>query len=984
MVQQGPVVQIALDDDLLDHFSQTICQQHEQQLPNLNHLTVLVPDTSVNTSLRAKLLQAAHQYGCDALSGPRILTLQQWASLSQQPQKCPTSIERELILAKVFQDHPELFSKANTWALSEQALQLFDQLTLNNVSVPNDFNAFTEHLSQCYALKEISEPFTSEARIVHTLWHAWHQQQQADNLLDKPAAFILGLHQQAEKISANNRLYLAGFSAFSHSEAEWLLPLLKSEQAILFIYKDPFTDNEQGPSATQTPLQKICAAFPAATQDTRNNPSSEFLKRVFERSERPLIERAKTYKNDYAVSPVQDSLSISLHDNSEDEANAIDIQVRLFLADEKKRIGIITEDRRLARRVRALLERSGILLNDEAGWPLSTTSAAAIIERWLECIESDFEQVVLLDFLKSPFLKDEEHQEAHLHLVNRLEADIMHRENISRGMLRYKQHIQYRKNRLDAGAAAHAVQVSQALTSLLNETEEAAQPLLALQQKKHSSPLHEYISALLFSLKNLQCYNQLENDIAGKQVIELIEQLDAASQSYPINVNWTDFRSWFGRQLETAFFKPEQQHSRVVLTHLDNSYLASFDAVIIAAADKQHLPGQFSHGPFFNDHVYHELGLQTYAQQQAEKFQQFFHAITASQACVFTTTIFDKGEALPLCPWLEAMMTFHTLAYQNNLENPRLRFFASQPSIRHATKDDEQNMAVSSLSQPVVDPALIPDIISASNHQALIDCPYRFMANSCLKLRAPDEIIDTLRKAEYGERIHKTLEAFHGDVKHCAGPFKERITANNQTEAIALLSKISQQVFNSDIEDNFEHRGWLHRWLNIIPAYIKQQIKHQQHWSPSLTEQYLEAVIDDTLSIKGRIDRIDRYDPCEDTTSDLDTDNRTAIIDYKTGKSANLESVLAGEDVQLATYALLNPTTSQVEYLQLDQNKARNSAVLDGDDLHSTKQQVADRLQTLFSDINTGAGMPAWGDDKICSYCDYKGLCRKQAVEEAL
>lgn len=978
MSQQNPVVQIALHDDLLDHFSQTICQQHEQQLPHLNHLTILVPDTSVSTSLREKLLQAAHQYGCHALSGPRILTLQQWASFSQQQQKCPTSIERELMLAHVLQNHPELFSKANTWALSEQVLALFDQLTLNNVSVADDFNTFTEHLSQCYALKESSEPFTSEARIVHTLWHAWHQQQQAENLLDKPAAFILGLHQQAEKITPNERIYLAGFSTLSHGEAEWLLPLLQSGQAVLLTYKEPC------PTATPTPLQKICAAFPAAIKDTDNN-NSEFLKRVFDHSEQPLIDRAKTYKNDYPDSPIQNALSVSLHDNNEDEANAVDIQVRLFLADGKKRIGIITEDRRLARRVRALLERSGILLDDEAGWALSTTSAAAIIERWLECIETDFEQTVLLDLLKSPFLKNQDQQEAHLHLVNRFEADIIHRENISRGISRYKQHIQYRKNRLDTHASKHSMQVSQALITLLDETEEAAKPLLALQQKQPSSPLHEYISALLTSLEDLQCYAQLENDIAGKQVIELLKQLNAASQNYPISVNWTDFRSWFGRQLETAFFKPAQQHNSVVLTNFNNSYLSSFDAVIIAAADKQHLPGQFSHGPFFNDHVYHELGLQTYAQQQAEKFQQFFHAIASSQACVITATTFDKGEALPLCPWLEAMMTFHTLAYNHNLENSRLRHFAPQQSIRQATKDNNQNITVPSFSQPAVEPALIPDTISASNHQALIDCPYRFMANSCLKLRAPDEIIDTLRKAEYGERIHKTLEAFHGDVKHLAGPFKAKLTVKNQAEATALLVKISQQVFNSDIEDNFEHRGWLHRWLNIIPAYIKQQIKHQQHWSPTLTEQYLEAVINDTLSIKGRIDRIDvKQSESDDPDKNANNHQETAIIDYKTGKSANMDDVLAGEDVQLATYALLNTSATHTEYLQIDQGKASNKTALDGDDLHNTKRQVAERLQSLFNDINTGAGMPAWGDEKICSYCDYKGLCRKPAVEEAL
>ena len=236
-------------------------------------------------------------------------------------------------------------------------------------------------------------------------------------------------------------------------------------------------------------------------------------------------------------------------------------------------------------------------------------------------------------------------------------------------------------------------------------------------------------------------------------------------------------------------------------------------------------------------------------------------------------------------------------------------------------------------------------------------------------------------RAEYGERIHKTLEAFHGDVDYLDGPFKEKITETNKNSAIELLTKISHQVFESDIEDNFEHRGWLHRWLKIIPAYVKQQIKHQQQWLPVLTEQYLEVALDSNLNIKGRIDRIDQQ---QTTDGDSDQNKKTAIIDYKTGKSAKLADTLAGEDVQLATYALLNESTTHTEYLQLDQGKARNTAILEGDDLTSTKQEVATRLTELFKNINAGAELPAWGDDRICSYCDYKGLCRKTAVEEAI
>ena len=59
-------------------------------------------------------------------------------------------------------------------------------------------------------------------------------------------------------------------------------------------------------------------------------------------------------------SPALDRLSLFKADGAEQEAAAIDIQVRRWLIEGKRRVGIVTENRRLARRVRALLERAGL------------------------------------------------------------------------------------------------------------------------------------------------------------------------------------------------------------------------------------------------------------------------------------------------------------------------------------------------------------------------------------------------------------------------------------------------------------------------------------------------------------------------------------------------------------------------------------------------------------------------------------------------
>jgi ATP-dependent helicase/nuclease subunit B len=78
----------------------------------------------------------------------------------------------------------------------------------------------------------------------------------------------------------------------------------------------------------------------------------------------------------------------------------------------KKQIAIIPQDRMVARRVRALLERADIAVSDETGWKLSTTRAAAVLAAWLELVASNAQTIALLDFLKSPFLFPDAETEA--------------------------------------------------------------------------------------------------------------------------------------------------------------------------------------------------------------------------------------------------------------------------------------------------------------------------------------------------------------------------------------------------------------------------------------------------------------------------------------------------------------------------------------------------------------------------------------------
>jgi len=396
-----------------------------------------------------------------------------------------------------------------------------------------------------------------------------------------------------------------------------------------------------------------------------------------------------------------------------------------------------------------------------------------------------------------------------------------------------------------------------------------------------------------------------------------------------------------------------------------------FDALIIAAADKQHLPGKPDASPFFNQSVRQSLGLSDWRQQREHQLQLFKRLLHASEDILITCKHEENGEPLPLSPWIETLVTFHALTHESSLQNTRLQQLLNQDTSVFIC-DTRALPEIPQQPKPSLPQQAIPARMSASAHQRLIDCPYKYFAADGMKLKPPDEIREELQKSDYGERVHKILNAFHRPMKNLPGPFTEKLVDENRDRAIAHLLVISEAVFKQDMEDNSLHRSWLHRWRQHIPAYINWQIKQQQHWNVSETEKQCEATLNDIkLTLYGRLDRIDAH---------IEHDHHHCIIDYKTGSSARQADVDCGEDVQLASYALLAGETNSVMYLSLDESNGsvRTRARLEGEDLRSLTHDIRERLQTVVRMEHAGKPLPAWGDEKTCSYCEFTGLCRKK------
>ncbi|MDE2585121.1 MAG: Inactivated superfamily I helicase, partial [Betaproteobacteria bacterium] len=483
--------------------------------PDLGQRRLIVPGLPLASELRRELGRESGRSNGGPLFLPPCETLARWAGTVVLENPPLPESERLLLLRQALAERG-WFDDGALWGVAAEMAALFDELTTHAVALPGDEADFLAQLEAAYHLRA-SAPLAFEARVVHELWRVLAGLGRPD----APGAYALRLARLAEAAAAPLVVILDGppDSACAPAEREFFARYAERQPVLLL--------HPQHRAEDPAPLARLLAtAWPMADEVP------------------PLAERAAALSAELAAagatSPLSGRLAILAARGREQEARAAAATVLQWLDQGKRRIALIAQDRLVARRVRALLERREVLVADEAGWKLSTSRAGAAIDGLLETTAANVYYRDLLDLLKSPFLFDDVEEgprKAAVFTLERAVRDANARSGLG-AMGRALEH------KASPGAAARLA------GELLNRVAVAVRILSG-----RDTGIADWAARLERALEAVGALSRLRDDAAGAVILDLLarrrEELGASEARFGFSV----WRDWLNRELESETFR---------------------------------------------------------------------------------------------------------------------------------------------------------------------------------------------------------------------------------------------------------------------------------------------------------------------------------------------------------------------------------------------------------------------------------------------
>ena len=609
-------------------------------------------------------------------------------------------------------------------------------------------------------------------------------------------------------------------------------------------------------------------------------------------------------------------------------------------------IGVLALDRKAVRRMRALLQRAGETFSDRSGWALDTTVAASAIAGLNQLLSGPITTQTILEWVHSPFVA------AGLKVTCGFDAK-------KRQMLDAALRETGRVSEMSLAALAQ-----EGLLTLPAEVFETA-------RRRGRQPLARWVDQLLQAAEALGLDAALASDPAGEAVLAALQILQQQSMTDSPAISSSLWNTVLAEELNLARFVEPTERAKVRVVSASSLLWQRPQALLVVGADAKRLP-QREMPRFFEPSQLAEMGLGLDPiQEESEGFTAFTALWRSDLPITMIATSDEPDSAVQFSPWVE-LQTSMPAKKAAEVISPMMLDCTLLPAL---TKDFE---AETELRWNLG----LPDAISVSESQRLVDCPYQYALSSLLALSRCDELEESAQASDLGSLLHhvvKAAPAGFDSAALCADWLHQQIDQSLEQPwrwggpGATLKLPLPKPIWAQLRAEAFAIVPKLARWLATQPAADPASDPR----SVIQTELPLRAQIPDVgVTLKGRLDRLDVQ--------------RGVVMDFKTSDPKLLKKRLSpdGNELQLQLYAwLLQAQQPALPVTAARFVSIRREAVTEvdlrpheGTSIAQLGAQALESVRLELKEIADGAPVQARGidaDAQVCQYCAVRGVCRR-------
>jgi len=542
--------------------------------------------------------------------------------------------------------------------------------------------------------------------------------------------------------------------------------------------------------------------------------------------------------------------------NADVEARAVALAAREGLRT-GARVGIVSRDQTLARRIASELLRHEIAVDDPAGTPLYQSSAGRLARQALAVASGRFAPVDTIALLRNAAV-----------ILGRERSEV---QRLSLGI-----DLKLRRERALPGLPGLlALLTEEGQRALLEDLGKALEPITTLissqriDARQLASALGLVIAALIGdkNVPGLADFKLWADDVAGRA--------DAGPPFAPVNLDGV----LAALMARSTVASGERRRDDIHIWGELEARLQNPDLLILAGLNEDIWPPAADPGPWLSRSMRIAIGLEPPERRQGQAAHDFEMAMGNARVILAYATRMGTS------PALASRLVQRLDAFVGEQQAEALRARGARWPVDAAAIDFAGTPRPASRPLPTPPAGKRPRRLSVTEIETLMRSPYDIYARHTLQLKKLEPLGSDPGARERGTMIHAVFERFVHEGLNFAEP-----------DAVATLRRMAEEEFRT-LESVSERRDiWLRRFARAAEQFLDWELARHGGIASRLAEAKGEWVFPalDGFTLSGKADRID-----------LRTDGFYEILDFKTGGVPQPKDMTAFEAPQLLLEAAM-------------------------------------------------------------------------------